>query len=131
MRKQFIQLIGLALIGDDELKEAWIREDVFEVLLTHGQETLFAMEVGEEVELIVAAREMLEEQLRPRKGALEQLRTLRDLWTGTPATTESKNGTEPDRETDDSPTSSTPSPEPTDGTPDESSSPATEPSPTT
>jgi hypothetical protein len=127
MKKQFTQLIGLALIQDEDLQQGWIDDTVFDILLDKGQQFLFEMEVGEEVELIAAARNMLEEQLRPRKGALETIRGLRDLWS--PKATE-KDEEDEGSENGDSPTSSTPSEAPTDGAQTKSSSPEPEASPT-
>lgn len=118
MRKQFTQLLGLAMIPDAALEQAWITDDVFTVVEKHGQEILFECEVGEEIELIVAAREMLQDQMRPRMGALEKLRELRNWWSGTIDGTATEKGTENESE----PTSSTPSLPSTDGQQDESSS---------
>lgn len=119
LRQQFTQLIGLALIPDTELEQAWITDEVFGVIEKYGQQVLFECEVGEEIELIVAARTMLQDQMRPRKGALEQLRGLRNWWTIDGTATEKESGTLPEQ------TSSTPSLPSTDGTSDVSSSDST------
>lgn len=119
MRKQFVQLLGLALIPDAELKDAWIKDEVWAVLEHSGQDALFEMEAGEEVELIAAVMEMFQAQIRPRQGALEKLRGLRAWWMQEEAPKE--NGSEPESAAGESPTSSTPSPEPTAGDQSESS----------
>lgn len=123
MRRQFVQLIGLALVPDEMLEQAWITDTVMDVLQEEGQKVLFLMEAGEEIELIVACKEMLQAQLRPRRGALAELRELRSGWAAlieTPALESGQNGApqEPDSE----PTSSTSSPEEQDGQPETSSS---------
>jgi hypothetical protein len=130
MRKQFTQLIGLTLIEDSELEQAWVTDEVFKVIEAHGQQTLFKMEAGEEVELIVAARSLFQEQLRPRKGALDQLRGLREWWKGGPKDKDEKKDKDEEKPeateeqepgADTSQTSSTPSPDTPDGPPETSS----------
>ena len=121
MRKQFVQLLGLALVADDELQDAWVTEDVFELLQRQGQALMFEMEAGEEVELIAVVLEMFQAQIRPRQGALDKLRALREWWMQAPPE-ETSNGSEPESAPAESPTSSTPSPEPTAGDQSESSS---------
>lgn len=137
MRRQFTQLIGLAIIPDEELEAAWIAENTDQVLFEFGAGQLFKMEAGEEIELIAAGRDMLEKQLRPHKGAAEKLRGLRDqVFGGTPAIaaaseSQSDGQESPDGSTTDSPSSSTPSESGTDGPQSESSLPTEAASPTT
>lgn len=119
MYDQLVQLIGLAIIPESDLKTAWRTDAVFAALQERGEDMLEKAEAGEEVELLLAVREVIDEQLRPRREALQKLKKLysRQQTPETEETTE-----EAETPTTSSPTSSTPSPAPTDGTPSESSS---------
>lgn len=115
IEKQLIQLLALVVIPNADLKRAWKGDDVPAVLEQKGEELLEEADLGQLAEVIVAAWESAEDQLRPQKEALAKLRGLYQRAIGTGATEEETSTTS-------SPESSTSSDGPTAGESPEPSS---------
>lgn len=120
-RSQVVQLLGLAVVPNSDLRKAWEDDQHAELLTKLGNDLLWEGEPEELAELGVAMQQLVEsklEKLRQYQDAVGKLQGLYARAQGRPvqskATTPSS-----------SPTSSTPSPEPTDGDTSESSSDST------
>lgn len=126
MLPQVVGLIGLALIPEAELKAAWRKDNAVAQVSDYGYGQLEEMELGEEVEVALAVWEVAQEQLRPRMEAVAKIQGLLNRQPALKKTSESESPTTSrDESPSESPTSSTLSPAPTDGTPSEPSSDST------
>jgi hypothetical protein len=116
-------LLALVVIPNRDLKQAKRDDAVEQKLKELGEELLFEGSIGELIELASLAIEVVKEELRSHEEALGKLKALYRRADAGAISTESGSSTQASIPSSESArTSSTPSPEPTDGARGERSS---------
>lgn len=74
--REVLELVGLVVISNAELRKARDDGTVFDALHAKGQDLVDEAEIGEFIALLTAANDLVQEQLAPHREALGKLRAL-------------------------------------------------------